>query len=158
MTSKNLTTMQPTSVALDAIKARIRFTDIGILLLLALAKLLIHVLVNNQYGWHRDELDMLDSARYLDVTVLVGSDWRPPPLPFPPPVLPDPVSMGVVRTLRTRRPWYKQKHETRERFAKSASHDSAPSVRTLLSRDGDGATHRATPAAHPACLAAPRGA
>jgi hypothetical protein len=25
-----------------------------------------------------------DSARYLDVTVLVGSDWRPPPLPFYP--------------------------------------------------------------------------
>ena len=25
-----------------------------------------------------------DSLRYLDVTVLVGSDWRPPPLPFYP--------------------------------------------------------------------------
>jgi hypothetical protein len=25
-----------------------------------------------------------DSSRYLDVTVLVGSDWRPPPLPFYP--------------------------------------------------------------------------
>ena len=25
-----------------------------------------------------------DSLRYLDVTVLVGTDWRPPPLPFYP--------------------------------------------------------------------------
>ena len=25
-----------------------------------------------------------DSSRYLDVTVLVGSDWHPPPLPFYP--------------------------------------------------------------------------
>ncbi len=25
-----------------------------------------------------------DSSRYLDVTVLVGADWRPPPLPFYP--------------------------------------------------------------------------
>lgn len=26
----------------------------------------------------------LDSSRYLDVTVLIGSDWRPPALPFYP--------------------------------------------------------------------------
>ena len=25
-----------------------------------------------------------DTSRYLDVTVLVGADWRPPPLPFYP--------------------------------------------------------------------------
>jgi hypothetical protein len=25
-----------------------------------------------------------DSSRYLDVTVLLGTDWRPPPLPFYP--------------------------------------------------------------------------
>ncbi len=25
-----------------------------------------------------------DSSRYLDITVLVGADWRPPPLPFYP--------------------------------------------------------------------------
>ena len=25
-----------------------------------------------------------DSSRYLDVTVLLGGDWRPPPLPFHP--------------------------------------------------------------------------
>ena len=28
--------------------------------------------------------DKPDTARYLDVTVLVGADWRPPPLPFYP--------------------------------------------------------------------------
>ena len=27
---------------------------------------MLHALTNSQYGWHRDELDMLDSARYLD--------------------------------------------------------------------------------------------
>lgn len=25
-----------------------------------------------------------DSSRYLDITVLIGADWRPPPLPFYP--------------------------------------------------------------------------
>jgi hypothetical protein len=25
-----------------------------------------------------------DSSRYLDVTVILGADWRPPPLPFYP--------------------------------------------------------------------------
>jgi hypothetical protein len=25
-----------------------------------------------------------DSSRYLDVTVIIGADWRPPPLPFHP--------------------------------------------------------------------------
>jgi len=25
-----------------------------------------------------------DSSRYLDVTVILGADWRPPPLPFHP--------------------------------------------------------------------------
>ncbi len=66
MTGKNLTTTKPMRVALEGIRARLRFTDVGVLILLALAKLLLHALTNTQYGWHRDELDMLDSARYLD--------------------------------------------------------------------------------------------
>jgi len=33
--------------------------------LLALAQLALHTLINGQYGWHRDELDTLDNARYL---------------------------------------------------------------------------------------------
>jgi hypothetical protein len=27
---------------------------------------------------------MPDSSRYLDVTVILGGNWRPPPLPFHP--------------------------------------------------------------------------
>jgi 4-amino-4-deoxy-L-arabinose transferase-like glycosyltransferase len=37
-----------------------------VLLLLAAAKTLLHVLTGGQYGFHRDELGMLDDARYLD--------------------------------------------------------------------------------------------
>src|SRR5579862_6276204 len=41
------------------------WSDTGILLLVALAKILLHTLTNNQYGFHRDELATLDDARYL---------------------------------------------------------------------------------------------
>lgn len=41
------------------------FSDLGILILLALAKLLFHILTNTQYGFHRDELQTLDDARRL---------------------------------------------------------------------------------------------
>ncbi len=41
------------------------FSDAGILILLALAKLIFHILTNTQYGFHRDELQTLDSARSL---------------------------------------------------------------------------------------------
>lgn len=40
--------------------------DLGVLVLLALAWLVFHTLTNGQYGFHRDELDMVDNARYLD--------------------------------------------------------------------------------------------
>jgi len=39
--------------------------DLTILVLLALARLLLHVLTNGQYGFHRDELAILDDARFL---------------------------------------------------------------------------------------------
>jgi len=39
--------------------------DLMILLLLALARVLLHTLTNGQYGFHRDELATLDDARYL---------------------------------------------------------------------------------------------
>jgi 4-amino-4-deoxy-L-arabinose transferase-like glycosyltransferase len=42
------------------------WSDLGILVLLALAWLVFHTLTNGQYGFHRDELDMVDSARHLD--------------------------------------------------------------------------------------------
>jgi hypothetical protein len=41
------------------------FSSAGILILLALAKVLLHTLTNGQYGFHRDELATLDDARYL---------------------------------------------------------------------------------------------
>jgi hypothetical protein len=43
----------------------IAFSDLGILILAALAKLALHSLTNGQSGWHRDELATLDDARYL---------------------------------------------------------------------------------------------
>jgi 4-amino-4-deoxy-L-arabinose transferase-like glycosyltransferase len=41
------------------------FSDLGILILLALAKLIFHILTNTQYGFHRDELQTIDDARHL---------------------------------------------------------------------------------------------
>lgn len=40
-------------------------TDLYILILLALVRLSLHTITNGQYGFHRDELAMLDDARYL---------------------------------------------------------------------------------------------
>lgn len=42
------------------------FSDNGILILLALLRLVPLFLTNGQTGWHRDELDILDNARHLD--------------------------------------------------------------------------------------------
>lgn len=55
-------------------------SGLGILLLIALLRLLLHVATNNQYGFHRDELQTLDDARHLDwgfvayppITPLIG--------------------------------------------------------------------------------------
>jgi 4-amino-4-deoxy-L-arabinose transferase-like glycosyltransferase len=49
-----------------------------ILLLLALSGILIHILLNGQYGFHRDELDVLMNARQLDW----GYVAYPPLTPF----------------------------------------------------------------------------
>jgi hypothetical protein len=54
------------------------FSDLGILILLALVKILLHMLTNNQYGFHRDELDMIDSARQMDWSYVA----YPPVTPF----------------------------------------------------------------------------
>jgi hypothetical protein len=40
-------------------------SDFAVLVLIALVKLGLHLLTNGQYGFHRDELGMLDDARYL---------------------------------------------------------------------------------------------
>ncbi|MEW5718557.1 MAG: glycosyltransferase family 39 protein, partial [Chloroflexota bacterium] len=54
------------------------FSDIGILILLALAKFAFHILTNGAHGFHRDELQLLDDARYLDW----GFVAYPPVTPF----------------------------------------------------------------------------
>jgi len=41
-------------------------SDVGVLLLLALASVVVHITTNGQYGFHRDELQTLDDARHLD--------------------------------------------------------------------------------------------
>jgi 4-amino-4-deoxy-L-arabinose transferase-like glycosyltransferase len=40
-------------------------SDLGILILLAMVRCITLLLSNGQCGWHRDELDTLDNARYL---------------------------------------------------------------------------------------------
>ncbi|MCW8808969.1 MAG: glycosyltransferase family 39 protein [Rhodanobacter sp.] len=42
-----------------------RSTDLAVLLALVLARLVLHLLANGQYGFHRDELAVLDDARQL---------------------------------------------------------------------------------------------
>jgi hypothetical protein len=41
------------------------FSDLGILILLALARRVLHTHTNGQYGRRRDELATLNDARYL---------------------------------------------------------------------------------------------
>ena len=53
-------------------------SDTGILILLALALFIFHMLTNNQYGFFRDELATVDDARYLDW----GYIAYPPLTPF----------------------------------------------------------------------------
>lgn len=40
------------------------FSDLGILILLAVSRIILHALTNHTYGFHRDELAFLDDARY----------------------------------------------------------------------------------------------
>src|ERR1051326_2137825 len=55
-------------------------SGVGIVILIALARIILHTLTNNQYGFHRDELQTLDDARHLDwgfvayppITPLIG--------------------------------------------------------------------------------------
>src|SRR5215472_19174644 len=55
-------------------------SDLGMLVLVAVAFLVLHVATNGRYGFHRDELQTLDDARHLDwgfvpyppITPLIG--------------------------------------------------------------------------------------
>jgi hypothetical protein len=44
--------------------ANVVFSDLDILILLALARWVLHSLIDGQHGWHHDELATLDDARY----------------------------------------------------------------------------------------------
>ena len=48
------------------IDSKTRSAELSILLALALARLILHCATNWQYGFHRDELGVLDDARFLD--------------------------------------------------------------------------------------------
>src|SRR5512147_2014921 len=54
------------------------FTDSNILLLLGLALFLLHMFTNHQYGFHQDEMVVLDNANNLDW----GYIEYPPLTPF----------------------------------------------------------------------------
>jgi hypothetical protein len=41
-------------------------SDFGVLVLLAVTRIVVHTATNGQYGFHRDELQTLDDARHLD--------------------------------------------------------------------------------------------
>lgn len=58
--------------------SRIVVSDLTVLLLLGLAKFLLHMLTNHQYGWNRDELAVLDDAFHLAWGYVV----YPPMTPF----------------------------------------------------------------------------
>lgn len=55
-------------------------SDLGVLILVGVARLAFHIATNGQYGFHRDELQTLDDARHLDwgfvayppITPLIG--------------------------------------------------------------------------------------
>jgi hypothetical protein len=76
--SARLATNQEALPMKKTLLIRITGGSLGILILLALARLLLHLLTNGQYGFHRDELVTLDDARYL----AWGYVAYPPVTPF----------------------------------------------------------------------------
>ena len=63
---------------MKATRSRPPLNDISVLIFLALARLLLHLLTNGQYGFHRDELAVLDDGRFLTW----GYVAYPPLVPF----------------------------------------------------------------------------
>jgi hypothetical protein len=65
---------------MQRLRTHVIFGDLGMLVLLAVGRMVLHTVTNSQYGFHRDELAMLDDARYLawgcvaypPVTPLIG--------------------------------------------------------------------------------------
>lgn len=57
---------------------RLVWSGTGALILIALARILLHTLTNSHYGFHRDELATVDDAQYL----AWGYVAYPPVTPF----------------------------------------------------------------------------
>jgi hypothetical protein len=65
---------------MQRLRTHVIFGDLGMLVLLAVGRMVLRTVTNSQYGFHRDELAMLDDARYLawgyvaypPVTPLIG--------------------------------------------------------------------------------------
>lgn len=55
----------PRSPFSNAFVNRIQIGDTNLLILLAVVRLAVHILTNSEYGFHRDELAMLNNANYL---------------------------------------------------------------------------------------------
>ncbi len=66
MTNEMQTATRPTRGDPEAARTRLRLTDVTTLVLLSLALFTLHMLTNGQYGFHRDELALIDNARHLD--------------------------------------------------------------------------------------------
>jgi hypothetical protein len=63
---------------MNSLKSKVLSSDVAILWLLSLALFLLHMFTNNQYGFHQDELVVLDNANHLDW----GYIEYPPLTPF----------------------------------------------------------------------------
>ena len=59
-------------------RSNLFFTDTNILLLMSFALFLLHMFTNHQYGFHQDEMVVLDNANNLDW----GFIEYPPLTPF----------------------------------------------------------------------------
>jgi 4-amino-4-deoxy-L-arabinose transferase-like glycosyltransferase len=71
-------TQSPATFTSSAPRQSIWLSDTALLIYIALASVIFHVLIGNRYGWHRDELATLDDARHL----AWGYPAYPPVTPF----------------------------------------------------------------------------
>src|SRR5208337_3785083 len=71
-------TVGPSTLQSAQVRPRFPLSDTRMLVALAMCLLLLHILTNGRYGFHRDELATLDDARYL----AWGYVAYPPATPF----------------------------------------------------------------------------
>src|SRR5262252_7267687 len=71
-------THSPATFTAPAREQSVWLSDTALLIYIALASVIFHILIGNRYGWHRDELATLDDARHL----AWGYPAYPPVTPF----------------------------------------------------------------------------